>query len=186
MHRYKLDYWKAGASAKFTKKVIKLQIKNWVKMTTMAIRGLNYLTHFGKNWWFLLSISWNSVTIRYLGFCVIQTMEIHEKPSKTCSNPFWGPENRYLDHLRYSIFILEKVQFLPYPAVLKSEYLELGIEFWHFVKSVEFVWESFSIRSQRFLRNVKTQFLAQDIRVWVRLGMAEIGLLQYKFIITKI
>ena len=33
MHRYKLDYWKAGASAKFTKKVIKLQTKNWVKMT---------------------------------------------------------------------------------------------------------------------------------------------------------
>ena len=54
---------------------------------------------------------------------MIQTMEIHEK--KIALNPFLDPEIRYLDHLRYLIFILEKVQFPPYPAVLKRKYLEL-------------------------------------------------------------
>ena len=48
---------------------------------------------------------------------------------KSALNPFLVPENRYLDHLRDIIFILEKVQFPPYPVVLKREYLELEIEF---------------------------------------------------------
>ena len=43
--------------------------------------------------------------------------------------PCLGPENRYLDHFMLFHFILEKIRFLPYLAVLKYEYLELGIEF---------------------------------------------------------
>ena len=66
-------------------------------------------------------------------------MKNHQKPSL---KPFLGPENRYLDHLWDIIFILEKVRFPPYPAVLKREYLELGIEFWHSVKSADFVLKS--------------------------------------------
>ena len=49
---------------------------------------------------------------------------------------------------------------------------------------VELIWKRISIRSQRFLQNIKIQFLAHDIYVWVRLGMAKIApfpcIFQYK------
>ena len=49
-------------------------------------------------------------------------------------------------------------------------------------KQVEFIWKSFSIRSHRCLQNVKIQFLARDICVWVRPGMTEIALFPMYFL----
>ena len=46
---------------------------------------------------------------------------------------------------------------------------------------VEFIWNYFSLGSQRFLRNLKIFFLAQDIRVRRRPGMTEIALFPIYF-----
>ena len=44
MHRYKLDYWKAGASAKFTKKLLSFKLKTGSKWPPlMAIWGLSWV-----------------------------------------------------------------------------------------------------------------------------------------------
>ena len=70
------------------------------------------------------------------------------RPTSCVSSQSHAQYNTIQYNLCYIIFTLEKVQFPPYPAVLKREYLELGIEFWHSVKSTDFVLKSSFIRTQ--------------------------------------
>ena len=70
---------------------------------------------------------------------------------KTCTVRIFifGLILKKMDYVCFKIdFILENVRFPPYPAVLKHEYLELGIEFWHSVKIVDFVLKSSFIWTQ--------------------------------------
>ena len=79
---------------------------------------------------------------------MIQTMEIHKKPSKTKSKTIFGSRKSLFGPFMLYHFYIEKVRFLPYPAILKRKCLELGIEFWHSVKSVDFVLKSSFIQTQ--------------------------------------
>ena len=82
-----------------------------------------------------------------LGFALYKPwrfMNNHQKPSL---KPFLGPENVIWTIMLFH-FVLEKVRFPPYPAVLKREYLELGIEFWYSVKSADFALKSSFIWTQ--------------------------------------
>ena len=88
----------------------------------------------------LLDISRNGVCTRYFGgWNNTNHGDTWKTIKKSVLKPFLGPQNRYSDYFMLSHFILKKSWFLPYPAVLKREYLELGIEFWHSVKSVDLV-----------------------------------------------
>ena len=65
---------------------------------------------------------------------------------------------KFLTHFEHYFYIgkyTEKGQFSPYRAALKREYLELGIEFLHSVKSADFVLKFSFISAQHV-------FLARD------------------------
>ena len=104
---------------------------------------------FDENWphfaWYFPK--WGMYQV-FLGFEWYKPWRYMKNHKKSALKPFMGPEIRYLDHLWDIIFILEKVRFPPYPSVLKREYLELGIEFRHSVKSVDFLLNSSFIWTQ--------------------------------------